>query len=147
MVSLVQSQDVDILDEQENVVSDAFLERMDAYRKASAEAHRGLVWRWVLGQSVEDSGLSLMAQMLPCTISKIEACPALKEEHALGVIVMKIPVVYEALEGDKSSGPVPTFFSNDPDESLKQLKASPEYAFQCMQRLVSRLLARREITR
>ncbi len=147
VVDLVRSQDIDIVDEQENILSDAFLERMETYRKASPEAHRGIVWRWVLGQAIEDDGLSLAAQMLPCSISKIEECPELKEEHALGILAMKVPVVYNTLEGSTAPGPVPTFFSNDPEESLKQLKESPEYAFQCMQRLVSRLLARREITR
>ena len=38
------------------------------------------------------------------------------------------------------AGPVPVFFSNEPDKTLVELKKSPEFAFDCLQALVSRLL-------
>ena len=44
-------------------------------------------------------------------------------------------------------GPVPTFFSNDPEATLEELKKKPEFGFQCLQALVSKLLARGELTR
>ena len=44
-------------------------------------------------------------------------------------------------------GPVPTFFSAKPEDTLKQLQQDPEYAFECLQALVSKLIARRELTR
>ena len=44
-------------------------------------------------------------------------------------------------------GPVPTFFSNTPAESLEELKKNPSFAFQCLQALVSRLLARGDLSR
>ena len=44
-------------------------------------------------------------------------------------------------------GPIPIFFSEKPVESLKELKERPEYAFQCLQQLVSKLYVRGELTR
>ena len=45
------------------------------------------------------------------------------------------------------TGPVPTFCSQQPEVSAKQLADNPEYAFDCLQALVSKLLARNELTR
>ena len=44
-------------------------------------------------------------------------------------------------------GPVPTFFSDKPTETLEELKKSPAFAFQCLQALVSKLLERGDLTR
>ena len=44
-------------------------------------------------------------------------------------------------------GPIPIFFSEKPAESLKELKETPEYAFQCLQQLVSKLYVRGELSR
>ena len=44
-------------------------------------------------------------------------------------------------------GPVPTFFSNNPEATLEELKKKPEFGFQCLQTIVSKLLARGELTR
>ena len=46
-----------------------------------------------------------------------------------------------------SAGPMPTMFSEKPDETLAVLKKSPEYVFRCLQALVSKLLTRGELTR
>ena len=43
-------------------------------------------------------------------------------------------------------GPVPTLFSSYPGEAKRNLTASPQLAFECLQALLSRLLARKEIT-
>ena len=42
---------------------------------------------------------------------------------------------------------MPTFFSKDPEATLEELKKKPEFGFQCLQTLVSKLLARGELTR
>ena len=42
---------------------------------------------------------------------------------------------------------MPTFFSNDPEATLAELKKKPEFGFQCLQALVSKLLARGELSR
>ena len=44
-------------------------------------------------------------------------------------------------------GPVPVFFSEKPETTLEDLKKSPEWAFHCLQALVSRLLVRGQLTR
>ena len=44
-------------------------------------------------------------------------------------------------------GPVPVFFSDKPEDTLEDLKKSPEWAFKCLQALVSRLLVRGQLTR
>ena len=41
---------------------------------------------------------------------------------------------------------MPTLCSNQPEVTLKQLNSDQEYAFDCLQALVSKLLARRELT-
>ena len=42
---------------------------------------------------------------------------------------------------------MPTFFSAQPEDTLTQLQQDPEYAFECLQALVSKLIARRELSR
>ena len=46
-----------------------------------------------------------------------------------------------------SSGPVPHFFSEEPSKSLDDLRKSPEFAFGCLQALVSKLVERGELSR
>jgi len=57
------------------------------------------------------------------------------------------PKINTIAKNNHFTGPVPTFCSEKPEVSMKQLKESPEYAFDCLQALVSKLLARRELTR
>ena len=45
------------------------------------------------------------------------------------------------------SGPVPKFFSNHPSKTLEELQKSPQFAFECLQALVARLLERGELNR
>ena len=45
------------------------------------------------------------------------------------------------------SGPVPKLFSEEPSKSYEELKRSPEFAFGCLQALVSRLVERGELSR
>ena len=42
---------------------------------------------------------------------------------------------------------MPTFFSEKPNETLAELQESPEFAFRCLQALVSRLLVRGDLSR
>ena len=41
---------------------------------------------------------------------------------------------------------MPVFCSNQPETSLKKLKEDPEFAFNCLQALATRLLIRRELS-
>ena len=45
------------------------------------------------------------------------------------------------------TGPIPTFFSERPEDTLAELKNSLEWAFQCLQALVSTLFVRGKLTR
>ena len=45
------------------------------------------------------------------------------------------------------TGPVPNFFSSEPSKSLEELRKSPEFAFNCLQALVARLVERGELSR
>ena len=44
-------------------------------------------------------------------------------------------------------GPVPKLFSNEPQKTLEELKRSPQFAFDCLQALVARLLEHGELSR
>ena len=42
---------------------------------------------------------------------------------------------------------MPKLFSNEPQKTLEELKQSPQFAFDCLQALVARLLERGELSR
>ena len=86
-------------------------------------------------------------QALPCTLSYIEANPDLKDDTTKGVLCGEFKILYDFFDDTLASGPVPMFFSESPDVTLQELKSSPEWAFQCLQALVSRLLVRGQLTR
>ena len=83
---------------------------------------------------------------MPCNLDHIEATPVLKEDHTRGVLVNRFNILYEAFDDKIASGPVPIFFSAKPEDTLEDLKKSPEWAFHCLQALVSRLLVRSQLT-
>jgi hypothetical protein len=103
--------------------------------------------RWLLGTYGDDQQIYLIAQVLPCSLAVIDANPALKSDHTRGMTAGKFRVDYTSFDGSTATGPVPTFFSTNPEESAQQLAQDPEYAFECLQALVSKLLARKEMTR
>ncbi len=63
------------------------------------------------------------------------------------MVIARFPVTYVPFNAEQAAGPVPIFFSEDPEETSKLLKDSPEFALSCLQALVSRLLAMEELTR
>ena len=65
----------------------------------------------------------------------------------MGVQVGRFDLDYSSFDDVTASGPIPTFFSDRPEETLAQLQKSPELAFQCLQALVSKLFERGELTR
>ena len=71
----------------------------------------------------------------------------LKGDHTQGVALGEFPLTYEAFDDKVASGPVPKFFSDEPSKSLDELKKSPEFAFGCLQALVSKLLERGDLSR
>ncbi len=70
----------------------------------------------------------------------------LKSDEALGIIVGHYVLDCEMFKSDIAEGPVPTLFSSSPETAKKALSCSPELAFECLQALVTKLLARHELT-
>lgn len=69
------------------------------------------------------------------------------QDDTPAIVVASFPVSYEGFGTGDAAGPVPIFFSEDPEATLQVLKSSPEFALSCLQALVSRLLALEAITR
>ena len=65
----------------------------------------------------------------------------------MGVQVGRFELDYSSFDDVIASRPIPTFFSDKPEETLAQLQKSPEFAFQCLQALVSKLFERGELSR
>ncbi len=147
IVELISSQDIDVTLEDGTMASDEFLVAMDNYKKKEGNEQAGLVWRWLLGTTVDDPTVLLMTQALPCSLDVVNSSPDLRADHAMGMVVGKYPVLMDKFDDPSVLGPVPVYFSNDPEKTLKELKESPEYAYECLQALVSKLLARKELTR
>ena len=103
--------------------------------------------RWLLGTLGDSTQVLLIVQALPCSYNVIEANPNLQTDHTRGILVEKYQIHYDKFDDKVAAGPIPTFFSSKPDQTLAELKKSPEYAFKCLQALVSRLLVRRELSR
>ena len=69
------------------------------------------------------------------------------QDDTPAIVIAKYPVSYEEFLSDTAAGPVPIFFSENPESTSQILRESPEFALSCLQSLVSRLLAMEEITR
>jgi len=172
IVELVQSQDVEIVNDQGEDVSESFLALMEIYRKEDRPQNSGnfkellqtylcqkytvlliysdfpgICMRWLLGTLVGNTQVLLIAQALPCSKAVIDANPSLQTDHTRGVLVDKFPILYELFNDEEVSGPIPVFFSNNPNQTLAALKKDPDFAFHCLQQLVARLLVRSELTR
>jgi hypothetical protein len=148
LIELVSSQDVDVEAKDGENVSETFLEILEEFRRTGDQpAKTGICLRWSLGMVGKDAEIQLIAQVLPCTLAVLAASRPLQSDFSMGMIVGSYPIEYDKFDGEKAAGPVPTFVSSEPDTALKQLKSSPEYAHRCLQALVSKLLARKELTR
>ncbi len=104
------------------------------------------MWRWLLGTTLDSVDVSLMTQALPCSINTVNSNPHLQADHSRGLIVSKYPVLFDKYDDPSVLGPAPTYFSNDPDKTRRELQESPAYAYECLQILVSKLLARKELS-
>jgi hypothetical protein len=86
-VELVQSQDVDIVNEQGDNKSDTFLEEVEQLRKENPAA--GICWRWMIAVADNGEDLELTIQALPCTLHIISASPLLKLDTAPAIVVAR----------------------------------------------------------
>jgi len=109
--------------------------------------YTGISMRWLLGTLGNSTEVMLLAQALPCTTRVIEANPSLQTDQTRGILVGRFKIQYDQFDNKLAAGPIPTFFSNKPEQSMAMLNDSPEFAFKCLQALVSRLLVRKELTR
>ena len=80
-------------------------------------------------------------------MAQIDANPDLRADEIMGVTVGEFRILYEKFDNMLAAGPVPTFFSERPEDTLAELKKSPEWAFQCLQSLVSMILTRGQLSR
>lgn len=87
----------------------------------------------------------LKVQALPCTLDTIKANPALRQDSTRAIVVAQFPVGYTSF--NNLPGPVPTFFSEEPEATQAELKKSPKFAFDCMQILLARLVDTEQISR
>ncbi len=142
---LAKEQDLDILDDHGDPVTEQFLSNMELYRKRDPAASHGIVWRWIIAYDNNLDDLSLMVQALPCNLSKIKSTASLREDHAKGIMVLTLPITYESFSN--KPGPIPIFFSSDLAVTKEELLSTPGLAKRYMQILASRLLRAGEITR
>jgi len=104
LTELVRSQDVEATDQEGAIISEEFLEAMEAHKKTASKERSGICLRWMLGTYGEEQAVYLIAQMLPCSLEVIEANQALKDDHARGMMAGKFPVHYEAFDNEVATG-------------------------------------------
>ena len=105
----------------------------------------GMVWRWIVNSSTVDNRVYLRVQALPCNVNAIKANPILRQDSTKAIVVAQFPIGYTAFKNLPE--PVPMFFSEEPEVNSAELKKTPQFAFNCMQMLLSRLIETEEITK
>ena len=95
IAELVSSQDVDIVDNQGEIVSEQFLTILENYKRSAPAIASGISLRWMLGTTGDSKDIVLIAQALPCSVEIINANPALRTDHTRGILVDKFPVQYD----------------------------------------------------
>lgn len=145
ILELAQAQDIEVVNNNGDFVTDEFIAAMEQYQARDPTSSAGIVWRWLIGHRGRSNTLYLMVQALPCSLSKIKSTPELREEHTKGVIVDFHPIDYTVFENTVT--PTPMLFSEQPEETNRQFKSSPEYAYNCLMSLAERLLLVGEISR
>ena len=145
VVEMAAAMDVEVVNDKQEQVNELLVARMAEYKKKSGKPGAGIVWRWMVGCTPGDSQVSLMVQALPCSLDLVKATPSLRQDNTRGIIVADFPIGYTAF--NNIPGPVPMFFSEEPNTTEKELRKSPQFAFDCMEILMSRLLDTDQITK
>lgn len=145
---LVKEQEVDVVDENGDDAADKFLAAWDRIKKVHPLGDGlGLSWRWALTTKEDCTGMELWVQALPLNLNYIKNRSEYRQDDTPAIVVASFPVDFEVFESEAAAGPVPVFFSEDPESTSKYLKDSPEFALACLQALVNRLLALEDITK
>ncbi len=91
-MALLQSQDIDVVNSEGEVLTEQFLAKLEVHKKQVTEFPLGIVWRWVLGANDSSDQLKLITQALPCSLAHVDANPILHEEHTRGIFVAELPL-------------------------------------------------------
>jgi hypothetical protein len=117
---LVAAQDVDIHDENGELASEALLQAMD--RNKIGRNTLGASWRWMVAVADNGQTLELQLQALPCGTATLGAHPVLRQDNVATTVLAKYGIQSICFNGRECAGPVPTMFSNDPEEALQLLE-------------------------
>jgi hypothetical protein len=127
---LVAAQDIDILDDQGELASEALLRIMDQHK--AGRSPLGASWRWMA--AVADNGLSLELQLqaLPCSPANLGASPILRQDNVATIVLAKFGIQAVSFNGKECAGPIPIMFSSNPEEAA-ELLADPATAHEYCQ--------------
>jgi len=82
----------------------------------------GISWRWMVAAAEDKSGLQpglcLQLQGLPCSTNHLNSSPSLMKDNTPVLVLASIPAYCAMWDGIKCSGPVPIFFSTDPENAV-----------------------------
>jgi hypothetical protein len=90
---LLATQDVGILDDKGELVSEALLMAMDQHR--SGKSPLGASWRWMAAVANNGLSLELQLQALPCSLAGLAASPALRQDNVATVVLAKFGTQYK----------------------------------------------------
>lgn len=148
MEEMVRAQDADVVNDEGEDVSEKFLETWSKIRaQHSLGNNLGVAWRWAVTAVEGSRDLEMIVQALPCSMAHIKANSILRDDNVPALEVANFKIAYNGFESEEAAGPVPVFFSEDPESTASMLKDSPDFALSCLQALASRLLALEKITR
>jgi hypothetical protein len=138
VAALVMEQDMDASNEAGDLVCEEFTDIMEAMRVQ--DPAKGISIRWMLAGAEDSSELFLILQALPCSAAGIRSSPVLQEDQVAALVLLKLPVAYNAFDGHVATGPVPVLFSNSPEETASTIRVSVESTFKACQLLFTRLI-------
>ena len=135
---LIAAQDIDVVDSEGGLHSEAFL--------AQVEDDVGASIRWMVAVADSGNSLELQLQALPAPLAVINSNPVLKLDNVATIVLARFPITAHCFDGAKAGGPVPTVFSEDPNQTSQWLKTSHQEAFKICQGLASRYLLPESLT-
>jgi hypothetical protein len=138
VAALVMEQDMDACNEAGELACEEFSDLMEEMR--GKEPTKGISIRWILVAPEEGDSVMLQLQALPCTAAGIKASPVFAEDNAAAIVLLQLPVSYQAFESGSAKGPIPILFSNIPEETAGLIRGNTEAIFKACQSLYSRII-------
>ena len=93
IVELARAQDVEVINQDEQPITEDFLKIMDDYRSKNPEKNIGISWRWVL--AVQRGKVCLLVIGLPSSKKAIDSNDTLKHETTPGITLGVYNLGYE----------------------------------------------------